>query len=151
MKRELIRLSLCLLAAGFAAGARADLDGFLRDVNVQARTDMHGFSLRIAAQFGVPEAQVQAVITRVDGPADVFMVFQIGHWTGTPPGEIVGVYHTSKGKGWGAIARQLGIRPGSAEFHALRRGDLVFTGRPGAGPERRGGKGAGKGRGKAGG
>lgn len=147
MKAKLVRLSLCLLAAGFAAGARADLDGFLRNVNVQARTDMHGFGLRVAAQFGVPEAQVQAVITRVDSPADVFMVFQIGRWTGRPPGEVVGVYHTSKGRGWGAIARQLGIRPGSAEFHALRRGDIVFTGQPGAGSGRSAAKG--KGRGKA--
>jgi hypothetical protein len=25
----------------------------------------------------------------------------------------------------------MGIKPGSAEFHALKRGDLAFTGQPG--------------------
>jgi hypothetical protein len=148
MKRKLARAALFFLIAGFAAGARADLDDFLRSVNVQARTDMHDFTIKVAAQFGVPEAQVQAVIRRVDSASDVFMVFQIGHWTGRPPGEVVSVYGAHKGKGWGVIAKELGIRPGSPEFHALRRGDLVFSGRPGASPQRGAGKGKGKGRGK---
>jgi hypothetical protein len=55
----------------------------------------------------------------------------------------------NKGKGWGVIAKNLGIKPGSAEFHALKRGDLSFTGEPGAGEGQKGqGKGKGKGRGK---
>jgi len=153
MKSKLLAAALFFLIAGFAAGARADLDGFLRNVNIQARTDMRSFSVRVAAQFGIPEAQVVAVVNRVDSPADVFMVFQIGQWSGRPYEEVIGTYNRSKGKGWGAIARSLGIKPGSAEFHALRRGDLIFTGQPGAnagrGAGKGPGKGAGKGRGKA--
>ncbi len=151
MKSKLLAAALFLPIAGFAAGARADLDGFLRNVNIQARTDMRSFSVRVAAQFGIPEAQVVAVVNRVDSPADVFMVFQIGQWSGRPYEEVIGTYKASKGKGWGAIARSLGIKPGSAEFHALRRGDLVFTGQPGTGrgAGKGSGKGAGKGRGKA--
>jgi len=151
MKSKLLAAALFLPIAGFAAGARADLDGFLRNVNIQARTDMRSFSVRVAAQFGIPEALVVAVVNRVDSPADVFMVFQIGQWSGRPYEEVIGTYKASKGKGWGAIARSLGIKPGSAEFHALRRGDLVFTGQPGTGrgAGKGSGKGAGKGRGKA--
>ncbi len=153
MRSKLLAAALFLPIAGFAAGARADLDGFLRNVNIQARTDMRGFSLRVAAQFGIPEAQVVAVINskRVDSPADVFMVFQIGQWSGRPYEEVIGTYNASKGKGWGVIARRLGIQPGSPEFHALRRGDLFFTGQPGAvkGAGKGSGKGAGKSRGKA--
>ena len=155
MKNKLLAAALFLPIAGFAAGARADLNGFLRNVNIQAKTDMRSFSVRVAAQFGIPEAQVVAVINskRVDSPADVFMVFQIGQWSGRPYEEVIGTYNAGKGKGWGVIARRLGIKPGSAEFHALRRGDLVFTGQPGAnaakGTGKGSGKGAGKGRGKA--
>ncbi len=148
MKSKLLAAALFFLIAGFAAGARADLDGFLRNVNIQARTDMRSFSVRVAAQFGIPEAQVVAVVNRVDSPADVFMVFQIGQWSGRPYEEVIGTYRASKGKGWGVIARSLGIKPGSAEFHALRRGDLVFTGQPGANAARAAGKGSGKGAGK---
>jgi len=42
----------------------------------------------------------------------------------------------------------LGIKPGSAEFHALKRGNLKFTGQPAsgdAGPGKSHGKGKGKG------
>jgi len=47
-------------------------------------------------------------------------------------------------KGGGVIAKQLGIRPGSPEFHALKRGDFALTGEPAQGK----GKGHGKGKGK---
>jgi hypothetical protein len=57
------------------------------------------------------------------------------------------VYKQSKGKGWGVIAKELGIKPGSPEFHALKRGDFAFTGEPGGGGESHG-KGKGKGRSK---
>jgi hypothetical protein len=33
-------------------------------------------------------------------------------------------YQVHKGKGWGVIAKNLGIKPGSKEFHALKKGDL---------------------------
>jgi hypothetical protein len=36
-------------------------------------------------------------------------------------------------KGGGVIAKQLGIRPGSPEFHALKRGDFALTGEPAQG------------------
>ena len=31
----------------------------------------------------------------------------------------------------GQIAREIGIKPESAEFHALKRGDFMLTGTPG--------------------
>jgi hypothetical protein len=74
------------------------------------------------------------------------MVFQLGQMSGKQPEKVVTVYQAGKGKGWGAIAKDLGIKPGSAEFHALKNGDLVFDGKPvesGAAP----GKGRGKGKG----
>ena len=52
-------------------------------------------------------------------------------------------YQAHKGKGWGVIAKELGIKPGSREFHALKNGDLVY----GGGPSEGGSKGKGKGKG----
>jgi hypothetical protein len=46
-------------------------------------------------------------------------------------------HQTHKG---GVIAKELGIKLGSKEFHALKNGDLVFGHAPAAGP----GKGKGK-------
>jgi hypothetical protein len=109
---------------------------------------VNGFSAKLSAQFGVPEVQVRTVIGSVKEPADAFMCLQLGQWTQKPPEQVVRVYNSHQGKGWGVIAKSLGIKPGSAEFHALKSGDLTFSGQPvgeqGEGP----GKGKGKGKGK---
>jgi hypothetical protein len=116
-------LSLLTPLTAFAGG----LEDFLANVNVQARVDLPGFSAKISNQFGVPQVQVQAVLRTVREPADAFMVFQLGEMSGRAPERVMGVY--SPGKGWGVIAKELGIKPGSADFHALKNGDLSFTGR----------------------
>lgn len=146
MKRLiLIWLAVFLLSplAAFAGG----LEVFLADINVQARADMPGFSARLSTQFGVPAARVQAVVQSVRYPADAFMVFQLAHMSGRPPERVLAVYEPSRKKGWGAIAKELGIKPGSAEFHALKNGDLYFTGQP-AGYDEPHGKGGGRGHGR---
>jgi len=146
MKRcVLLSLIICLLLplTAFAGG----LEDFLSNVNVQARVDLPGFSAKISTQFGVPLPQVQAVIQSVHEPADAFMVFQLGQFARVAPERVMDVYKPSRKKGWGAIAKELGIKPGSAEFHALKNGNLHFSGSPTASDESPG-KGKGKGRGK---
>ena len=145
MKRLII---VCLaLSILFPVAAFASLDDFLSSVNVQARVDLPGFSAKVSTQFGVPVTQVQAVLQTVHEPADAFMIFQLGQFAKAPSDRVIEVYKPNKKKGWGAIAKELGIKPGSAEFHALKSGDLHFTGAP-AGSNDSSGKGKGKGKGK---
>jgi len=124
MYRIVLAVFLVLLAAPGVASA--SLDSFLGSVNVQARADLPGFHAKVSAQFGVPVPQVEAVLARVATPADAFMVFQLGQMAHRPPETVVHTYQAHKGKGWGVIAKELGIKPGSKEFHALKNGDLVY-------------------------
>jgi hypothetical protein len=119
-------LSLFLPSAVFAGG----LEDFLGRVNIEARADLPGFSAKVSTQFGVPLPKVEAVLRGVPSPADAFMVFQLGQFAQTTPERVMGVYNTSSKKGWGAMAQELGIKPGSAEFKALKNGELYFTGAP---------------------
>jgi hypothetical protein len=135
---------LVLMLAALPGVAAASLDTFLSSVNAQARVDLPGFHATVSAQFGVPIPQVQAVLHTVGSPADAFMVFQLGQMSHRPPETVVQTYKTHKGKGWGVIAKELGIKPGSQEFHALKSGDLVYGGAPNEGHGK--GKGNGKGR-----
>ena len=146
MKRIVLALSALVIFCGNALAA-GGLDGFLSSLNIQARADLPGFSAKVSAQFGVPVAQVQATIRAVAEPADVFMVYQLGQMTSQPPDTVVRVYKSNRGKGWGVIAKELGIKPGSREFHALKRGDFALTGEPTGGPGEGRGKGKGRGRG----
>ena len=132
-----------VLLGGFTV-AGGGLEAFLSDLNVQARADMPGFSVKLSTQFGVPLPQVQAVVAKVGAPADAFMCFELGHMSRRPYETVVQTYQTHKGQGWGVIAKRLGIKPGSPEFHALKSGDLVFDGQPRDVP----GKGKGKDKGK---
>lgn len=147
MKRIVLALLAVILFCGQAI-AGGGIDSFLDSLNIQARADMNGFSARVSAQFGVPEVQVRTVIGTVAAPADAFMVFQLGQMTRQPPETVVRVYQANRGKGWGVIAKSLGIKPGSPEFHALKRGDFALTGAPGDGSAEGHGHGHGHGKGK---
>lgn len=139
-------LAFSMAALVFVVPAKAGdgLDAFLSRVNIQARADMNGFAVKVGAQFGVPEAQVRVVLGKVKEPADAFMVFQLGQMARQPTDSVMRVYQSGKGRGWGALAKELGIKPGSAEFHALKNGDLHF----GAAHDEPAGPGKGKGRGQ---
>lgn len=145
MKKIVLALMMIVLLNSpvFAAGG---IELFLNDLNVQARADQNGFSAKLSAQFGVPLARVQVVIKTVKEPADAFMCFQLGQMTQKPSETVMKEYQANKGKGWGVIAKNLGIKPGSPEFHALKNGDFVFNGEPGKGSGKGKGKGKGKGR-----
>jgi hypothetical protein len=140
MHRIVLAVLLLVAAPGVAS---ATLDSFLSSVNVQARADLPGFHATVSAQFGVPVPQVKAVLGVVATPADAFMVFQLGQMAHRPPETVVQTYQAHKGKGWGVIAKELGIKPGSREFHALKNGDLVY----GDAATNSSGKGKGKGKG----
>lgn len=129
MKKIVFAAVMLFLLNGLAF-ARGGLDDFLNNLNIQAQADINGFSAKISAQFGVPVVQVRAIIDTVKEPADAFMCLQLGQWTHKPSEQVVNIYKANQGKGWGAIAKSMGIKPGSAEFHALKRGDLTFSGRP---------------------
>ncbi len=145
MKKVRLFAFVAVIIVSVASVAYADLDSFLRSVNIQAQTDLRSFSAKLSAQFGVPGARVDAIISNVPQPADAFMVLQIGQMSNRPPETVLETYKRDKGRGWGELAKELGIKPGSPAFHALKRGDLHFTGEPGGGG---GGNGKGKGRGK---
>jgi len=141
-------LLVAVLFGAFDARAEDPLQAFMHHVDAQARADMNGFYATVSAQFGVPEVQVRAVVGKVHDPADAFMIFQIGHMSGQPLDRVFPVYESHKKQGWGAMAKELGIKPGSPEFHALKNGDLTYG--PGGGKSHGRGKGKSKGKGKGG-
>lgn len=124
MKKTILAICILLCCAG---QAMADaLDTFLDNVNVQAAGDRHGAIANIGSHFGVPSSDVELLMGTTGSLADAFMVLQLGRWTGLSRDRIMGVYGSRKGQGWGVMAKELGIKPGSAEFHALKNGDFGY-------------------------
>jgi hypothetical protein len=141
-------LVLAVVAASPAA-ARDGLDDFLNSVNVHAEANLPGFYATVSAQFGVPDAQVRAVLSSVGEPASAFMIFELGQMSNQPVDRVLRVYRNGRntGKGWGMLAKELGIKPGSREFHALKNGDLSYGGGYAETPGQGRGHGQGQGRG----
>jgi hypothetical protein len=133
-----ISLSLFIFSPVLAS---SDLDSFIKSVNVQAQADLGAFKVMLSTQFGVPVPKVEAIMASVRTPGDAYMCFRVGQVASKPVEVVTKEYQANKGKGWGVIAKNLGIKPGSKEFHALKRGDFD-------GNDSDSGKGKGKAKGK---
>lgn len=130
-----------LIFVGFIEVAFADLNIFMGDLNNQAYANRNDYSYRMSNQFNVPAYRVDSILKGVREPADAFMCFQLGRMLNIAPERVLETYHSSRGQGWGEVAKRLGIKPGSPEFHALKNGNFTFTGHPGQGYDNYKGKG----------
>ena len=126
---------ICLSFLIFSpALASSDLDSFIKNLNVEAQADLGAFKIRVSTQFGVPVPKVEAVIASVGTPGDAYMCFRVGQVASKPVEVVTKEYQANKKKGWGVIAKNLGIKPGSKEFHALKEGNVSGdSGSPGKG------------------
>jgi len=96
--------------------------GWIEGFNIQAQSDPSGFKARLATRFKIGDVQVDALLSNVDEPADAYLMLRLGEMSGRPVDYVFEKYRHSKGQGWGALAKSLGIKPGSEEFHALKSG-----------------------------
>ncbi len=53
-------------------------------------------------------------------PADVYMSLEIAALTNKTLDDVIIVYDANRDKGWGFITKEMGIKPGSEEFKALK-------------------------------
>jgi len=102
--------------------------GWLKDMNVKAEADPSGFRARLATRFKINDIEVEAVLSNVNKPADAYMVLRMGEMSGYSTDFALNKYKTNQGKGWGTIAKSMGIKPGSSEFHALKQGQDLYGG-----------------------
>ncbi|HNY64216.1 MAG TPA: hypothetical protein PKM41_02185 [Deltaproteobacteria bacterium] len=111
-----------LLLVPMAQAQAGDFD-WTRDFNIRAEADPSGFRSKLSTRFNLIGEKIDAVLGIADKPADAYMILRLGEMSGRPPEYVVERYRAQKGQGWGALAKSLGIKPGSPEFHALKRGD----------------------------
>jgi len=100
--------------------------GWVPDFNIKAEADPSGFRARLRARFKLGNAEIETVLSNAAKPADAYMVCRLGEMSGRPTDDVLEKYEAGKGRGWGALAKSLGIKPGSSEFHALKRGDDLY-------------------------
>ena len=97
--------------------------GWIDDFNIKAEADSSGFKAKLETRFNIGGAEVNAVLSTIDNSADAYIIFRLGEMSGQPTEDIIRKYKSGKGKGWGVLAKSLGIKPGSKEFKALKNGE----------------------------
>ena len=126
------------------------LDARLGDIGVYAAGNLDGYIDEIVIDTGAPRHYVEEWVY-VDRypPADVWMLAEVGRFGGDWI-VVERAYTTHRGHGWGAIAKSLGIKPGSPAFHELKSraggGRWAKVGNSGKGKEKGKNKGQGKGK-----
>jgi len=129
-------MAAVMVALVVSVATAGDFD-WLKDLNIQAQADPSGFKARLAARFKIGDAEITTVLSNVEQPADAYMVLRLGEMSGQPIRTVEDRYRTGRNTGWGNLAKSLGIKPGSAEFHALKRGHDL-SGRSGGGGKSKG-------------
>ena len=118
----LLATAIPLAAQMFSFGTGdAGLDISLNSINVQAQANIGSFTADLSVSFGVPQTQIQAWITVEKlQPAELYFALELSRIAAKPAATVFEIYRANKGKGWGAVAKALGIKPGSPEFRALK-------------------------------
>jgi hypothetical protein len=98
-----------------------DLNKTLVRVDADAGVNFSAFKADISGSYNITKKKIDYLAVRVGMSAgDIYMTVEIVKIARVSIDRVVEVYQSNRGKGWGVIAKQLGIKPGSAEFHALK-------------------------------
>lgn len=97
----------------------ASFDAELNTINKEATNDLATFKNDLSKEFGVTIAKIDGLLKEMK-PAEALLSIKISTVAEIPLEKVVESYKVNKDKGWGHIAKELGIKPGSAEFHALK-------------------------------
>lgn len=126
-----------------------EFDGILNDMNNKAKGNMELFKKDLTSNFSITEVKIDELLSvHKLLPGDIFLLLQIGKLLKKRWEDIFPVFKTHREKGWGAIAKEMGIKPGSSEFHALKNSAKGKYGGGGNGNGHGKGNGNGKGKGK---
>ena len=127
-----VALALAFAGTATAQGSGTDwdprsgdawVDAQLADINRYGSRYREPFVDEIVRYYGAPRALVNELLAKRRWvPGDVFYACAIAQVLGRPCRHVADEWDRNRGKGWGVVAAELGVKPGSAEFHSLKRG-----------------------------
>ena len=106
----------------------AEMDSYLAEINDKAESDYDSFRDELSESSNITAEEIDRYVKEENmEPGDVYYASVLSSATDMPVSEVVGLY--SEKKGWGAVAKELGIKPGSEEFHELKANTIKETGK----------------------
>ncbi len=144
MKRALLTLIATMLIGGIFAQVSfktgdSKFDAELNVTNNEAKSDLTSFKKELTSSYKITTSKIDNLL-KIMEPAEVLLSCKIGEIANRTIDEVVSSYKVNKDKGWGAIAKDMGIKPGSPEFHALKGKTKKAKGNSGSSNKSSGGK-----------
>lgn len=135
MKTILLFLAVILIVPVTAQEVRvtartgdADIDMHLDEVNKYGKAEFEFFKNDVALKFGARTGDINDFYYKEKvSPADIYYAYTLSSVSGRPVRGIIDMHKTKKG--WGEIAKELGIKPGSREFHMMKGKSLSGIGK----------------------
>lgn len=125
--KKLMSAVLIWFATLATPAAAADFDWTVA-FNAKYKLAADQFFDQMAVRFAISNDGISAVFEASKDYSDAFIIFRLAEISKKPVASVLDVYQSQKGRGWGVMAKRLGIKPGSAEFKALKAGhDLGKT------------------------
>ncbi|MCJ0826759.1 hypothetical protein MQC88_12485 [Luteimonas sp. 50] len=99
------------------------VDNTLNDINQYGYRYREPFVDEMARYYGAPRDLVtDLLVNQRWAPGDVYYACAIAQVIGQPCRYVADQWQQDHGQGWGVLAQRLGIKPGSPEFHRLKKG-----------------------------
>ncbi|HCY75893.1 MAG TPA: hypothetical protein DHV28_08215 [Ignavibacteriales bacterium] len=105
-----------------------DIDQYLNEVNSYAQSEYNFFKKDLSLKFGISTRDVDKYVYDNNvRPADLYYACAVSSVSNRNVGDVIVLYKDKKG--WGAVAQELGIKPGSKEFHRLKSKSISGIGK----------------------
>lgn len=96
-----------------------DINQHLNEVNAYAKAEYQFFKKDLSLKFGISTRDVDRFIyDEKVRPGDLYYACTMSNVTGKRVNDVLVLYKEKQG--WGAVAQEYGIKPGSKEFHRLK-------------------------------
>jgi len=84
------------------------------------------FVSELSISYALPKVQIEDLVYKMRMPfGDVFISVWLASSMQRPLSVVVKEYEVNRDKGWGVMAKNLGIQPGSEAFHSLKKDSSV--------------------------
>ncbi|WP_370480316.1 hypothetical protein [Tamlana flava] len=100
----------------------AQLDSDLKAINTQASLNLSLFNKEMHVSYHVSEKKLNYMSVSLGMiPGEIYFSLEISKIAKVSLDRVLTIYKNHKSRGWGVIAKELGIKPGSVEFHQLKK------------------------------
>ncbi len=104
----------------------SELDADLGKINADAKLDFGAFKTNLALSYDISDKKIDHLSISVKmEPAEIYLALELSKLSGKSIDQVVEIYEVNINKGWGFIAKELGIKPGSPEFHRLKENTKI--------------------------